>query len=830
MAHKHRPKGQTNAADPYYFSDRLTRKLDQLRASPVAIIEAPSGYGKTTAVREYLQANLPQSAEVYLFTAVDEAPVAGYGRLCREIKKIDSRAGERLHKTGFPNVFTVGETCEALRSIECNREAWLVIDNFQFVCPGLPPAFLAALLEHGGTALHVVVVTQMLGREFHTSIACRGFTHITASDLRLDADDIRRYYALSGADISNEEAGKVLSYTDGWVIAVSLQLCAYKETGAFSDAAVLSLMEKLVWNGLTDEQQIFFLRLSPFETATVRQMCRLLDCDVLPDYARHALASPFIRYDAEQRWYEPHSILFELVTQKRAERGAAFERVCLLRAGDLCRDEGRTQEALGFYSRVQEYRQMLSLDLSHLLFAEIGDTSFFAIALDIAQRCPAELRCEYPLSMLRVAWALKASGKDREFSALLDELDAQLDQLGPLRAEWLLLAAYRNFPHVEVMLPIVQKAAPLFAGACSQVILPEAPWAFGGYFQLSEFHLATGEADKEADALEAFVASYSRLTNGHGSGADALFRTELAYLRGDIASAEVFAYKAAFLAESKDQSIIQLGSAMMLANIALLKADTSGWQHAVASMERAASYATHDTLVVRPLLDIVRGSLLAELKAQTHIADWLKNGDFFNRMAGNMLGPGFANARYVHLIFLLQQGEFARLTGRLEAMPPEIRKKSVGVEFVVLLLLSVGYTLTGQREKAAELLERSAEQALPDGLLMHFAASFLPLQGLIEELLEKKYPQHLAAFNAIKAQFENGWETLHGSMFGGELPTNLSAREREIALLAADGLRNNEIGQRLFIAESTVRAHLRRIFQKLDVDRRAKLAEKLSQG
>ena len=92
MAHKHRPKGQTNAADPYYFSDRLTRKLDQLRASPVAIIEAPSGYGKTTAVREYLQANLPQSAEVYLFTAVDEAPVAGYGRLCREIKKIDSRA------------------------------------------------------------------------------------------------------------------------------------------------------------------------------------------------------------------------------------------------------------------------------------------------------------------------------------------------------------------------------------------------------------------------------------------------------------------------------------------------------------------------------------------------------------------------------------------------------------------------------------------------------------------------------------------------------------------------------------------------------------------
>ena len=58
-------------------------------------------------------------------------------------------------------------------------------------------------------------------------------------------------------------------------------------------------------------------------------------------------------------------------------------------------------------------------------------------------------------------------------------------------------------------------------------------------------------------------------------------------------------------------------------------------------------------------------------------------------------------------------------------------------------------------------------------------------------------------------------------------PADLTAREHEIAALAAQGLRNSEIAKKLFVAESTVRTHLRAIFQKLDIDRRARLAERL---
>jgi LuxR family maltose regulon positive regulatory protein len=60
-----------------------------------------------------------------------------------------------------------------------------------------------------------------------------------------------------------------------------------------------------------------------------------------------------------------------------------------------------------------------------------------------------------------------------------------------------------------------------------------------------------------------------------------------------------------------------------------------------------------------------------------------------------------------------------------------------------------------------------------------------------------------------------------------EFPPDLTPREYEVAKLAAEGLHNGEIARRLVVTESTVRAHMRTIFQKLDIDRRAKLAEKL---
>jgi len=57
---------------------------------------------------------------------------------------------------------------------------------------------------------------------------------------------------------------------------------------------------------------------------------------------------------------------------------------------------------------------------------------------------------------------------------------------------------------------------------------------------------------------------------------------------------------------------------------------------------------------------------------------------------------------------------------------------------------------------------------------------------------------------------------------------SLTPREREIAMLAAGGLTNKEIGQRLFLSPRTVGGHLHRIFPKLGITSRAALRDALN--
>ncbi len=56
---------------------------------------------------------------------------------------------------------------------------------------------------------------------------------------------------------------------------------------------------------------------------------------------------------------------------------------------------------------------------------------------------------------------------------------------------------------------------------------------------------------------------------------------------------------------------------------------------------------------------------------------------------------------------------------------------------------------------------------------------------------------------------------------------NLTAREMDVARLAAKGLRNSDIARHLNLQPSTVTAHLKNIYAKLDIHSRVELANLL---
>jgi len=807
----------------HYYSEHMQKKMKMIAAAKAAIIEAPSGYGKTTAMRDFIKDLVSKDDDVKWFTAVDEeAPSVLYRRFCREIGKIDEAAGERLLKIDFPNAFTIGEVCDALRTIRCKGKTWLIIDDFQFLFAILPSSFLSALLDNGRDDLRIIIVTQLLGQDFQRTVLRLGIPYVSVSDLQWNAKDIRSYFELVGIEISTATADEAYKLTSGWVIAVHLQLCSYYEMGAFSDEAVLQLMEHLIWDKMTFEQQQFFMRLSVFESCTIKRLCRVLGCDTLPEYAASSISIPFIRYIPENGMCVPHTILREMVCIKRNEQGESFENECLLKAGDVCCDDGEYAEAVLFYSQIKAYARILSLDLSQLICAEIGDRTFNDIALEIALSCSEEMKREYPHSMLCIAWAVRFLEKEEEFRRLMEELDNLLPESGCLRAEWLLLSVYLYYPHLEKMLSAVQKAAAMFDGEISSVILPEVPWAFYEYMQLAAFHINVGAADEEADLLEKFIGVYSELTGGHGVGAAALYRAELAFFRCETAQAEIFAYKAVTLSESKHQKIIHIGAVRLLAVISLLKSDFGGWQRIVNDVEHAALGSTQNTSVFRKMLDIVHGALMAQLREYERIADWLKNSEFLSMQLPASI---YIKAVEIHGYYLMGKGEHAQLIGFLQATPLE--RYTPFPEHFHFFTIAVGYSSIGDRAQAISCIEHSAGKSLPDNMLHCFVGFSRLLNGLSDELIEKSFPEFMVLFKEYKERYYSGWFVLYNSLAENELPGILTEREREIAGLAAEGLRNNEIAEKLFVSEHTVRAHLRSIYQKLDIDRRAKLVQVL---
>jgi ATP/maltotriose-dependent transcriptional regulator MalT len=125
-------------------------------------------------------------------------------------------------------------------------------------------------------------------------------------------------------------------------------------------------------------------------------------------------------------------------------------------------------------------------------------------------------------------------------------------------------------------------------------------------------------------------------------------------------------------------------------------------------------------------------------------------------------------------------------------------------------------------EQASQAFQRVTETGGIDGFvtayrgyptLLSTLARKTELRDLLLEITSQANDWALAAESQLS-------ETARPKVVGDPL----TPREREVLGLVAQGLSNREIGQALFISESTAKAHVLHIFDKLDVHTRTEAA------
>jgi LuxR family transcriptional regulator, maltose regulon positive regulatory protein len=142
----------------------------------------------------------------------------------------------------------------------------------------------------------------------------------------------------------------------------------------------------------------------------------------------------------------------------------------------------------------------------------------------------------------------------------------------------------------------------------------------------------------------------------------------------------------------------------------------------------------------------------------------------------------------------------------------------------VMVLQAMALHAQGEKDEAVQVLGDALALAEPGGFVRIFVDEGAPMAELLAEAAARGImPDYTGK---LLAAFEAGIQRTAGRPSLGPVPPSqplvepLSQRELEVLQLIAQGLSNQEISEKLFLALDTVKGHNRKIFEKLQVQRR----------
>lgn len=804
-----------------FFPKKLMERLGSIKTYPLTLVEAPSGFGKTTALRHLFDSQISKTAQVIWHTVGEEQPGVSWKNFCALIAQFDVEGAERLMVAGAPDEDTIPEIERIFRELSCPEETYLVLDDFALW--KLPDfgRFLTALSAHGGKALHVVAVSQLLPPQAQTSImeSSRLFG-LRESAFTFSAEDIDAYYRQAGISLTATQLEEVRRITEGWVMALYLQLLSFIESGSFiEDRGIQNLLRNALWNRLPTSEKEFLTAVSIFPRFSLAQATALSGLSASETESLLREKRVFVHFDPETRRFYLHALFQSFLREQFGLLPHEKQKAIYLTGGDLAEQAGDRVNTMRFYYLSGQWERFLALPLTSYEIADVVDESTRPMILDIIENTPFAVKRNYPTAMVPLAFTLFFLNENQKLLAFKEEIDEVIRQSDlaeakkdALSGEMELLLSFLEYNRIDAMSARHRKALELLHGPAT-LISVKSTWTFGSPSVLYMFYRESGKLDEELAQMDACMPIYYALTDGHGTGAEFIMRAEAHLMRGETEEAEILCHKAIFTADSKRQnSIVQCGL-FLLARISILLGDEAMLQNALSSLAERSRQNTED--LCRYTLDLANGFLYLLLERRDEIASWLAGGEISDKRLVIMTQP-FALIIYGRI--LLERAEYQKLLGvsefglGLSGIFPNLLP-----QIYIHLYRAQAFEALGKRREALEALNSALGIALPDGALLPFAENYAGIKGLLPDA--DCDDKTLQSIMALAETIERGVAAIQGR-------TPLSPRENEVLLLLQEGLSNPEIAERLHVSLSTAKVIVSNVLSKKGVSSRELLKNK----
>ncbi len=797
---------------------RINARLDQLTSYPLTIIEAPMGYGKTTAVRQYFEKS---GIKPVWLSFHSQASFSGdWEKLSLEIKKQDQQAGAALLSLGFPaDVPQTEQVLAVLSRFASEKQRVIVLDDFHLVNSSRLNQLIEDLVIEQLENLQLILITRNTIGFNAAMLVAKGLCRtIDQQVLKFSEDEVRDYCELSFKGIAPADLKKICVYGDGW-ISLTYMLLLGLERGipVGLNLSLEALIEQAFFQNYEKTIQEFLIELSLMTAFSEKQaafVTEFVDTGAMLRQLRQENA--FIRYDEREQCYTIHAVLLDFLRKRQHFSGEQLK-IRYRRLGEWFLAAGDFQEA---------YRLFYLAGEPLLIFEHMNQPEHITPLMGkfegfwpLFKETAAAMLFAYPVTGLQFILVGLLHGDD-EFSALalrrLNQMEAHYQNRPELaagrctriRAEIMILRKFTVFNHADQAAELNDRILALLDGRQSYIIHRENEYTFGSPNLLYMYFRDPGRFRETAKLMIEKFPVYAQYTDGCGTGTDYLVRAEYSLETGAWEDAASNAEKAIYKAATKDQHGI-----IICAHFVLLRLKLKDGRNNEAL---AGFYQLEETIKAlnnpryNTTLALCRGYLFAVLGQPEKIPFWLQVGDM---KVSELFNQGVAFNYVVYGKAVAAARDFVRLEVLTETF----------VEFFSLFHNQLGYIHNdlfkaiaryqlGGLEAGVMALKIALDSARPDGIILPFIENAEVLLPMLEEVL-RQTPDDVFAGRILGES-----NTFMTNQKKEKLPSIvLTQREKEVLMLMAEGLKRDAIAEQLFISSVTVKTHLQNIYKKLDV-------------
>jgi LuxR family maltose regulon positive regulatory protein len=841
---------------PPHAVDRpsLRHQLDAALDSPLALLVAPAGAGKTVLITQWTQSRPDLAIALFELTAADRAVGAFAGRLCAGIVAAVPRfsppelpAGTTRARLGEPFLVDLAER------LADAGELVLVFDDLDHLARTAVLTDLWRLVELLPDNVHAIFSSRVdlnLGWSRHRLE--HDLVEIRQRELAFDDETTGKVLsAIAGREIAPATAAAVTAQTEGWAAGVQLTALRLRfaenpdrmlDELTDTDQLVMNYLSVEVLDGLKPVRRDALMRLAVLDEVSAGLAEAAADVvggdDFLTRLERDSLF--LVRVPARPGWFRFHRLFRDLLIYRLRATDAATEGAVLGAAADWFLAAGDADTAIDYLLRGRHWDRAMDVIL------RIGpDPHEDVRSARIAQwlsLVPADVRATRHDAELLLAIANTTSGHAIPAGEILQRLVADPGlTIGRRQIALAYLAAEVQYaPRPELFVDIADEAVALLEahpdaerpdliGLTSYPLLQLISRVAAGRARLK-----LGRVD-EARVLLAAALSPGTVTfhrhRVYGLGTLAIAEA----LSGLLRDASEHANEALDLArEARAHAHPATADAHLARALVCIQRGEAGAGSASLAVAVAAAASSNRTQLL--WLAHLAGMLIhpheppgsveslgppPPLVRQALTAISLRE----SRLKGAPVVPPTPSTEWSDIAFeevagLVAAGRTAKARERLSALrsagmhPQPI----AGIEADALtawLCLAEGHRVVAREHLAAAL-----EQAQGDRVARPFLRVGIPLQELLDEVPIGRTAFGRSITDRLRSQ---------GSSRTERLVDDLTPRELELIGYLPTRYTIADIAERCFLSTNTIKTHLAHIYRKLGVASRDAAIERATE-